>query len=229
MKLFYFLLFLFSIQFCLSQDSLSVDVDDRYREDQFYASITYNLLSDNPSNISSTDFSTGLHFGFIRDMPINKKRNWSVGLGFGISSNSYNQNLYITEDSNGVAFTDSDVNFGNVSKNKFSTYLIDVPFELRWRTSNATDYKFWRIYAGFKFSYLVFSSSRLESELQDIKLSNIDAFNRLQYGLSLSAGYGTWNFQIYYGLNPIFDDASLLNGQSIDSKAVRIGIMFYIL
>lgn len=229
MRLFYVLLFLFSIQLCLSQDSLSVDIDDRYREDQFYASITYNLLADNPSSISSTDFSTGFHFGFIRDMPINKKRNWSVGLGFGISANSYNQNLYITETSTGIAFTDSDNSFGNVSKNKFTTYLIDLPLEFRWRTSNATDYKFWRIYPGFKFSYLVFSSSRLESELQDIKLSNIDAFNRLQYGLTLSAGYGTWNFQIYYGLNPIFDDTSLLNGQSIDSKAVRVGIIFYIL
>ena len=229
MRLFCFLLFGLSIQFCLSQDILSVDIDDRYREDQFYVSITYNLLIYNPSNVSSTDFSSGFHFGFIIDMPINYKRNWSIGLGFGISSNSYNQDLYITENTNEIAFTDSEVSFGNVTKNKFTTYLIDIPFELRWRTSNATNYKFLRIYPGFNFSYLVFSSSRLESELQEIKLSNIDAFNRLQYGLTLSAGYGTWNFQIYYGLNPIFDDTSLLNGQSVDSKTLRIGVMFYIL
>ncbi|SHG93000.1 porin family protein [Winogradskyella jejuensis] len=221
-------IFLF-VTLSFSQDSLSVEVDDRYREDQFYASITYNILSDNPSGVNQTDFSTGFHAGFIRDMPFNEKRNWSIGLGLGISTNSYNQNLVITEDVSGVNFALTDASLGNVSKNKFTTYLIDVPFELRWRTSNATDYKFWRIYPGFKLSYLVYNSTKLKSDAINTKLSNLDVFNRLQYGLTLSAGYGTWNFQLYYGLNPIFKDTASLNGASIDTKAVRVGVMFYIL
>lgn len=223
-----FFLFLF-ISASFAQDSLSVNIDDKYREDQFYASITYNSLTSNPDGVSQTDFSTGFHFGFIRDMPFNKNRNCSIGLGFGISSNSYNQDLIITEDSNGINFSTDDGSQGNITKNKFTTYLIDIPFELRWRTSNPTDYKFWRVYPGFKFSYLVYNSSKLRSDILDSNISSIDAFNRLQYGLTLSAGYGTWNFQIYYGLNPIFDDIAQLNGQSIDSRAVKVGIMFYIL
>lgn len=204
--------------------------DEKYREDQFYASITYNSIVDNPDGISPNDFSSGFHFGFIRDMPVNEKRNWALGLGFGISTNSYNQNIAITENSNDLNFSlaNSD-NFGNIDKNKFTTYLIDIPFEIRWRTSNATDYKFWRIYSGFKVSYLVYNSSRLESDIQNAKLSNIDVFNKFQYGLTLSAGYGTWNFSAYYGLNSIFDNSVKLNGEKVDSKALRIGIMFYIL
>ncbi|GGI55978.1 porin family protein [Winogradskyella haliclonae] len=230
MRLYYcLLLFCLPISFSWAQDSLSVAIDDRYREDQFYASITYNLLSNNPNGVSQSDFSTGFHFGFIRDMPINQKRNWSIGIGLGISSNSYNQNLIITETSGNINFSIDDGGLGNITKNKFTTYLIDVPFEFRWRTSSAETYKFWRIYPGFKLSYLVYNSSKLKSDLLTTNVSNIDAFNKLQYGLTLSAGYGTWNFQIYYGLNSIFDDTAQLNNQSIDSRAIKVGIMFYIL
>lgn len=220
--------------FTFSQDITSRDstkvVDSKYREDQFYASITYNLIVNNPDKASSSDFSSGFHFGFIRDMPINEKRNWAIGLGLGISTNSYNQNLAITEDTGNVIFTlANNANLGDVKKNKFTTYLVDLPLQIRWRTSNATDYKFWRIYSGFKISYLLYNSSRLESDLLNQKLSNIDAFNKFQYGLTLSAGYGTWNFSVYYGLNSIFDTSAKLNNQIIASKALKIGIMFYIL
>ena len=84
-------------------------------------------------------FSTGFHLGVIRDMPINKRRNVAIGLGLGISSNSYNQNILITEAGSGgfdYALITNDV---NVTKNKFTTYLIDVPIELRWRTSTPTE------------------------------------------------------------------------------------------
>lgn len=221
------LFFVFGVS--LAQDSLVVELDDRYREDQFYASITYNLLNNLPDNLSQNEFSTGFHLGFIRDMPINSERTWALGLGLGISSNSYNQNLIITENQGSVDFSISNDDFSNITKNKFTTYLIDIPLELRWRTSTATDYKFWRIYTGFKFSYLVYNSTKLRSEFTNINLSNLDAFNTFQYGLTLSAGYGTWNFHVYYGLNPIFDDSSQLNGEPIDLKAIKIGLIFYIL
>lgn len=220
---------LFICPMLLAQESL--EIDNRYREDQFYASITYNLITDTPQGVSQNNFSTGFHFGFIRDMPFNKKRNWAVGLGLGVSSNSYNQNILITEDSQGVNFAIDDGNssFGNLNKNKFTTYLLEVPFELRWRTSTATNFKFWRIYPGLKFSYLVYNSSKLQSDLLNLNLSNIDAFNTLQYGLTLSVGYGTWNFNIYYGLNPIFDSSTQVNGNTLEVKALKIGLIFYIL
>lgn len=215
--------------FGYAQDSLVVDTDERYREDQFYASISYNILSNVPDEVSQNGFSTGFHFGFIRDMPFNARRNWSLGLGLGVSTNSYNQDLIISEAADGFEFNIADETIGNVRKNKFTTYLVELPFELRWRTSTDTDYKFWRIYTGFKLSYLVYNTSKLRSTNLENNLSSIDAFNKFQYGLTLSAGYGTWNFQVYYGLNPIFDDTASLNGNPIDIKALKIGIIFYIL
>jgi len=216
---------------CLNaQDSLFVDVDNRYREDQFYGAITYNTITNTPRGVSQNEFSTGFHLGFIRDMPFNERRNWAVGLGLGVSSNSYNQNIVISETPEGTNFQINDESLGSISQNKFTRYFIDVPLELRWRTSTAKNYKFWRVYGGVKFSYLVYNSTKLQSDNSNINLSNIDAFNRFQYGLTLSAGYGTWNFHVYYGLNPIFDDTARLgNGELLDIHALKIGVMFYVL
>jgi hypothetical protein len=209
-------------------DTIAV-VDNQYREDQFYLSVTYNLLGNKPNGVSQSGFSSGYHFGFIRDMPINKRRNLAIGVGLGLSSNSYNQTLLISEDANNLQYTilnDNDIQY---SKNKFTTYLVEFPIEFRWRTSTATNYDFWRIYTGIKFGYVVYNSSKFNSSEGDIKLSNIRDFNDFQYGLTFSAGYSNISFHVYYGLNEIFNRDATIDGQPIDMNSVRIGLMFYIL
>lgn len=212
-----------------TSDSLVV-TDTKYREDQFYASITYNLLGSKPSGVSQSGFSSGFHLGFIRDMPINKQRNVAIGIGLGLSTNSYNQTLLISEvnDQYNYEVLAADAGF---SKNKFTTYLVEVPFEFRWRTSTIQDYDFWRIYTGIKFGYVIYNSSKYEGSPQDVKLSSIDDFNRLQYGLTLSVGYSKVNAYLYYPLNTIFNDNAKLspNGEAIDMNTIKIGLIFYIL
>ena len=215
---------------CYSQEVSKDSLDEKYREDQFYASISYNILNNKPSGFNQRGISTGFNVGFIRDMPINKRRNWAIGLGLGLSSNSYNQNLRIAETEEGQTYSIIDESDINVSKNKFTRYLLEVPLELRWRTSTASDYKFWRIYTGVKLGYLFYSSAKFKSNVGDETVSNIDGFNNLQLGITLSAGYNTWNFQVYYGLSPLFnEDAITINGERIDLNALKIGIIFYIL
>lgn len=215
---------------CFAQEVEAVDsikLDTRYREDQFYASVTYNLLNNKPSGMSQSGFSSGFHLGFIRDMPINEKRNLAIGLGLGLSSNSYNQNILISkDDSNELNYS---VIEGTFSKNKFTTYLVEAPLEFRWRTSTPSDYTFWRVYAGVKFGYVFANSSKYKGDLGTIKNAAIDDIEKLRYGLTLSAGYSTWNFHVYYGLNPIFKNSATLNGESIDTSSIKIGLMFYIL
>jgi len=232
MKHYFFLLILGVSCFGFSQNSEDTDkakLYENYREDQFYASVTYNLINNKPDDVKQSGFSSGFHFGFIRDMPLNKRRNFAVGLGLGISTNSYNQNMSILETDNDLEYLIIDESEVNVSKNKFTTYLVELPLEIRWRTSTAIDYNFWRIYTGFKVGYLIYNSTKYRSEAGDQNLSNLDDFNKVQYGLTLSAGYGTWNFHLYYGLNSIFNDNAHLNGEAIDMKSFKIGLMFYIL
>ena len=219
--------------FSYAQDELTIntqEIDSLYKEDQFYFGLTYNLIGKKPSGLSQSGFSGGFHFGYTKDMPINKKRNKAIGIGLGLSLNSFNQNILIAEDSNGDAlFQIIDGTEITVTKNKFSTYMIEMPMEFRWRTSTATDYKFWRIYSGFKLGYVFANSSKFEGSPQNISLKNIDPINNLQYGLTLGAGYNTWNFYLYYALNPIFKDTAKINGEVLDANAIKIGLMFYIL
>ncbi|NRD18924.1 PorT family protein [Winogradskyella eckloniae] len=227
---FLFLLLISTLGFSQNKNAVGFENDDNYREDQFYASITYNLINEKPSGVKQSGFSSGFHLGFIRDMPINKMRNKAIGIGLGVSSNSYNQkNLLINEDNNLVDFSIIDEDDFNVSKNKFTTYLIELPIEFRWRTSNSEDYNFWRIYPGFKVGYLVYNSTKFLSDVTNVKIKNLDYFNTIQYGLTLSAGYSTWNFHMYYGLNSIFSSEAQLNDEHVNMKSFKIGIMFYIL
>lgn len=205
-------------------------VDYQYKEDQFYISLTYNLLGKKPENLKQSGFSNGIHFGVIKDMPINERRNKAVGIGLGLSVNSYNQNMLISQDANGnYSYQIMDGNVLSFKRNKFSTYMIEVPFEYRWRTSTARDYHFWRIYSGVKFGYLLHNSTKLIGSTNDVKLRNLSDFHKFQYGLTLSAGYSTWNFHVYYGLNSLFKDTAQLDGQNIDMNSIKVGLIFYVL
>ncbi|WP_299249546.1 porin family protein [uncultured Lacinutrix sp.] len=219
--------------YSFSQEELNIntqEIDSLYKEDQFYFGLTYNLIGKKPSGLSQSGFSGGFHFGYTKDMPINKKRNKAIGLGLGLSFNSFNQNIQIYEDSNGdTLFQIIDETEVAYTKNKFTTYMVEMPIEYRWRTSTATDYKFWRIYSGFKLGYIFANSTKFEGSPENIGLKNNSAFNNLQYGLTLGAGYNTWNFYLYYALNPIFNSSSTIDGKVIDANAIKVGLMFYIL
>ncbi|WP_054852039.1 porin family protein [Olleya sp. ITB9] len=225
-----FCLTLFVTPMVFAQETIAYKsvVDSLYREDQFYLGVTYNLLNNKPLGVSQNSFSSGIHFGIIRDMPINARRNKAIGVGLGVSLNAYNHNLLISKTNNSTTFSVLDNDDTDYSKNKFYTYVIELPIEFRWRTSTPTEYDFWRIYTGFKLGYQFANDTKYKGSPEDFRLNNVDAFNELQYGLTLSAGYITWNFHLYYGLNTLFDDAKI-NNENLDVSEIKIGIMFYIL
>ncbi|GAA3601472.1 porin family protein [Flavivirga amylovorans] len=215
--------------YCFTQEINDKEVDSLYKEDQFYAGVTYNLLGNMRTDVSQSGFSLGFHLGFIKDMPINKDRNVAIGIGLGYSANSFNHNILINRDNTG-AITYSILRDGNTFiKNKFSSHLIELPIEFRWRTSTATEYNFWRIYTGFKLGYVFAHTTKYRGDLGRIRYTNIEDFNNFQYGLTLSAGYNTWNIFLYYALNPIFSNNANLDERKIDMNAIKIGLMFYIL
>ncbi|WP_372937372.1 porin family protein [Seonamhaeicola sp.] len=230
MRLFSVFIFLLSGFFnnVLAQEQNIKDIDSLYKEDQFYAGTTYNVLGKQPTDVSQSGFSLGFHLGYIKDIPINKRRNIALGLGLGYSANSFNQNIRINKVNDVVTYTlleDSD----SYSKNKFSSHLIEVPFEFRWRTSTPTEYSFWRIYTGFKVGYMLTHSAKYKGDLGNIKFTDIEDFNDFQYGLTLNVGYNTWNLHLYYGLNPIFSEDAIMNDENLDMNAIKIGLMFYFL
>ena len=202
-------------------------VDSLYREDQFYFGFTLNTLQNKPVGLTQDKFSSGFSAGFLRDFPINKNRTFAIAPGLGFSYNNYNQNLKIEELNQVPIYTviDPDTSY-NI--NRFTQFLVDVPIEFRWRTSTYESHKFWRIYGGFKMSYLLYDKSVYEDDLGKIVVTNNKDFNKFQYGAYLSAGYNTINVYVYYGLNSLFQSAKT-NTESIDMNSFNVGIMFYIL
>lgn len=217
----------FSQEDTTTKDTLVIKIDSLYREDQFYFSITYNTLMDKPSGLSQRKFSSGFSGGFLRDMPINKKRTVAIASGIGFTYNNYNQNMAISSTPETPLYTivDSEAKY---SKNKFSILSFDVPVEFRWRTSTYENHKFWRIYGGVKFSYLIYDRSVFNNGQDKVILSGNKDFNKLQYGAYISSGYNTINVYAYYGLNSLFKSAKI-NDESVNMKALNIGIIFYIL
>lgn len=217
---------LFSIQSLSAQDfDDAKELDSLYREDQIYLSVTYNILNNRLRDVSQNGFSSGFHLGFIRDFPVNTKRNVALGIGLGLSSSSFNQNLKISETNGEFTYEVLD---GGFDKNKSTLYQIEMPFEFRWRTSTAEIYNFWRIYTGFKMGYVFSSTAKFASSEESYKLNINEVVNRFQYGLTLSLGYDSWNLHLYYALNDIFKNQSL-NNNPIELSVIKAGLIFYIL
>lgn len=202
------------------------EVDSLYREDQFYFNITNNSLQNTPTGYKQNRFSPGLALGFLRDMPINKKRTFAVAVGVGYSVGFLNQNIRITDVNQSNNF-DVIADYG-YDKNKFSLHYVDLPLEFRWRTSTPTNTEFWRIYTGFKISYLLYNQYQFEGNNQNLSLSNIPEINKIQLGCYLTAGWNTFNVYLLYGLNPVFKSANI-GSNPITATTLNFGLQFYIL
>jgi len=217
----------FSQEKISSDNAPKIKIDSLYREDQFYFSFTFTTLQNKPSGLTQDKFSSGFSLGFLRDFPINKTRTIAIAPGIGLAYNNYNQNLKISEQNNVLGYSILDSN-SSFDKNKFSQLLVEVPIELRWRSSTFESHKFWRIYGGFKMGYLIYDKSIYEDVNGKIIVENNKNFNAFQYGTYLSVGYNSVNIYAYYGLNTLFQSAKT-NTELIDMNSINIGVMFYIL
>ena len=218
----------FSQEKASTENAPKVKIDSLYREDQFYFGFTLNTLQDKPVGLTQDKFSSGFSLGFLRDMPVNKNRTVAIAPGLGFTYNNYNQNMAITKPNDSPIYTilDSNISF---DRNRFSQFSVDVPVEFRWRSSTFESHKFWRIYGGFKLSYLLYDKSVYEDSQGKIIVSNNKDFSKFQYGAYIVSGYNTINVYAYYGLNSLFQAAKTNNNVTINMSVLNIGIMFYIL
>lgn len=222
LKQFLFIVLFVSIGLTTAAQEVKDTIDDNYLEDQIYLSLNYNVLRNVPENQESSLFSGGFSFGFIKDLPINKRRNIGFGIGLGYGFKSYKNNFVIFEDTPDGGVTDETLT------NKIQVNSVEIPFEFRWRTSTPTKYTFWRIYPGFQVSYLFYSRAKVSYKGAEEIYKNISVLDKFQYGATLSAGYGTWNIYVYYGLNKVFKDSNV-EETAINLKDLNIGLKFYIL
>jgi len=212
---------------------LQTPVDSLYREDQFYINISYSMMQNKPSGYVQRGYFSNLGFGFLRDFPLNKRRNVAIAPGFGYTYSHLKSNLLILPEGlvneqlpSGSRYEVLPTNMAR--RNNMRYHTIDVPIEFRWRTSTPASHKFFRVYAGLKFSYIFADKSIFKDAEQRYKVTQISDLNRFQTGVYLSAGYNTWNAYAYYGLTPLFKK-SATNPEPIKLNALHLGLIFYIL
>lgn len=216
---FFPLLFVLVFNFSFSQIEPLTVVDSLFREDQFYVSISYNILQKTPDNFNQYSFSTGLSAGFLRDFPISENRHWAIAPGIGYSFNDLKQNIDFSSISNGSET--------EIVKSRILLHYIDLPLEIRWRNATPDNHKFWRIYGGFMASYLLNGKFNYEASFGSGTENINDLLNKFQYATYLTFGFNTWNAYIHYGLNPFFDKNKTTTEN--DVTTLKIGLMFYIL
>lgn len=222
-KQFLFFLFILVSHLSFAQKD-SLQLGDKYSEDQLYFLISYNQLFNQPSQVKGSGFSYGLSAGYIKDITLNKNGTFAVGLGLGYNFDSFNHGLKVTEVNNVVTFEIDN----SLTSNRLSIHSLEFPFEIRWRDSDAITYSFWRVYAGIKASYNIGNTFKFEDANQSSSFQNVSRFNDWQYGLTLSVGYNQLTAHMYYGLTPILKD-STIGATEISTKIIRIGLIFYFL
>lgn len=219
------LLLLCTNAICLFSQKDSLQLGDKYLEDQLYFGVTFNQLISQPTGVIGSGFSYGINAGYIRDFSIVKSGKVALGFGIGYAFDSLKHGFKV---SNQNSTTIIEVDPGIQSRSNLMLHTLEFPIEFRWRTSTANKYKFWRVYTGVKISYNLKNTIEYTSNSIVASYTNIERFNKVQYGLTFSAGYSTFNFNLYYGLTPLFKDATI-GANSIETKVIKLGMVFYIL
>lgn len=212
------------ISFSLFSQSSNDPSKDTYREDQLYFGSSYFIQSESISDFKQNGFSGNFQFGFIRDFPLNKNSTRAIGVGVGYERNFFTSNIQPIKENDEINYIIVVSKFLE-SKNEMSFSSIVIPLEYRWRKSNIDEFKFWRIYSGFKLkkNFPLYSNPSYGSELK------IDEINDWTTSIYLNAGYNTWNISLEYDLDPLIKNKKTVQGESLNISFFRLGLVFYIL
>lgn len=197
--------------------------DPFYREDQFYIGLTHSIFMNTNDDFSQQSVSLGSSFGFLRDFPINQQRTLSIAPGLGFALYNFKHNAAL------INPTLNDITIDkHFEKNVQKASYLEIPVEIRWRTSKVHSHKFWRVYTGIKYSYLLSSASKYEGYFGKIEHKKNPLLSKSNIGIYVSAGFNTWNFYAYYGFTPLYKKGTL-NQDTNRLNILNLGLMFYIL
>ena len=100
-----------------------------------------------------------------------------------------------------------------------------LPLEFRWRTSTINKTEFWRFYGGLKYKI------NLNSRFSYFNGGNprVSFIRKENSAIYISFGYNTWNLLFEYDLNSIYSRNIVMNGLNPNVRAIKIGLIFYIL
>ncbi len=203
----------------------TVEDGDYYREDQLYINLSSIRAFDVQNNLRQVGLSYSYAFGYMRDIPLNKKG--TIGLGVGLGYNR--SRIKLTYDkASPFNELNSEISTDYLFESKVILNALQVPFEFRFRNSTATKYRFWRIYAGFTFNFLIRDKVEVKRNLLTDEYTNTDLFKDWDVGPHMSIGYGIWNFHLYYSVNNLFSNRAQRSYSGFETNYLKLGLQFFI-
>lgn len=220
MQKFFFFFFLLSVYFVSAQvkDSLS------YREDQLYVDLNLGIQFNDINGFKQNGFSRSIHIGALRDFPISDKGDKAVAIGLGYGFVRLVNNINVEQVQNGYRYSIPEVQ--RALRNVFTYHQLQLPVELRWRTSTPQDYAFWRVYLGYRLSY---QFGAQYNPFFGRKFSLENQLNELQHSIGIAMGFNTWNLRFDYSLTPLLKEEAMGAQNQLKVFPVQVGLIFYLL
>jgi len=199
--------------FCISnlflfaqQDSIFIKKKSSAREQNY---IVFNFFTDiwheQPENISIRNFSPGIYIAPMYRTNLSKE--FSIGIGLGISSHNTYTNSTLSTDKDGISVFTRIPDNVNYKKYKLSTTYLCLPLELNFIHKN------FRAIVGAKGGYLISSKTKYKgddffnnsTESIKIKTKGIDNLQAFTYGPYIRIGVKNMIFSAYYRMNDLFE------------------------
>jgi hypothetical protein len=194
--------------------------------DRLVVDLTFDQWLHDENGLKLKWHSRGFNTYFMYDIQLGKKKKlFSVAPGLGISTSSIFHNAIVSEDTvNGTTFTIDPTITDNYKKNKFGLTYVDIPLELRFRSTPNAKNKSWKFALGFKAGVLIDSKVKVKQEdangnMKIYKEKRYSDLNRFRYGATVRFGYGPFNFFGFYSLAKLFD-----KGMGPDITPISMGI-----
>ena len=170
-----------------------------------------DLVMDAPDNMEFKGFNPGVNVYAMRTFAIGKSNfAFAAGLGLGMHNIYSNSTL---QDTSGVSFfkeipektaNGKDLNY---KKSKLSLTYVDVPLELRFKTTSG-----FRVSAGFKVGYLINAHTKykgddlIDGSKTKIKVGRLPNIQTWRFGPSFQIGYKWVNLMAFYSISTVFED-----------------------
>jgi hypothetical protein len=240
MKKYFFAILLSSISLCLFAQEVVEDKTNSEKakeavaamkpkstgsRDRLVVDLTFDQWLHDENGLKLKWHSRGFNTYFMYDIQLGKKKKlFSVAPGLGISTSSIFHNANVKDTVNGTTFNIDPTVTDNYKKNKFGLTYVDIPLELRFRSTPNAKNKSWKFALGFKAGVLIDSKVKVKQEdangnMKIYKEKRYGDLNRFRYGATVRFGYGPFNFFGFYSIAKLFD-----KGMGPDITPISMGI-----
>lgn len=189
----------------------------------FQYDLTHEAILNPIEGLESQWYSNASHFSFMGEKLLGTSH-FSLALGLGYSTRNYHNNLQLvqnpTSEQTYLLIPDS----VSYSINKFTSSALEIPFEIRYRSSLNKRGRYYRISLGFKVGYRLRSYAEYRQGDYHVKYHNLSDLNRWQTTAYLRLGRGYLSLYAGYQFSPLFTSGNADGKSLAGMKTLSLGL-----